>query len=96
MGPGMCSKGHSYSKDILVPPGELFNREKQNTCLTMETSIRRELGLMTDCHGLLPALKTEVMTHLYALNIPNDKTGLKKQLIMEQPLNTNQGQTQVL
>lgn len=62
----------------------------------METDIRRELGLMTDCHGSLPALKTEAMTHLYALNIPNDKTGLKKQLITAQPLNTNQGRTHAL
>lgn len=75
-----------------VLPSKLINGGKRNTCLTMETGIGRQLGRMTDCHGSLPALKTEAMTHLYVQNIPTDKTGLRKQLVTVQPLNTNREQ----
>lgn len=81
------------AQTFCVPPGELFNCEKRNTCLTMETGFRRKHGLMTDYLGTLPVLKTEAMMHLYAPNIPYDKTSLRKRLITVQPLNINQGQT---
>lgn len=75
----MCSKGHSYSTDLLCPSRRIIQQGKAEHVPYNGNGIRWEL--MTDCHGPLPELKTEPMTHLYTPNIPNDKTGLREQLV---------------